>query len=47
MDDEFCPDCDANIGEGTYGAIGCPICGSQPEDDNGCPYGSDAECEEE
>lgn len=28
--DGFCPECNTNIGEGTYEAIGCPVCGSCP-----------------
>jgi rubredoxin len=30
--DEYCPDCGANIGEGVYESIGCPVCGSEPEE---------------
>jgi Zn finger protein HypA/HybF involved in hydrogenase expression len=30
--DEYCPECGANIGEGVYESIGCPACGSEPED---------------
>jgi uncharacterized Zn finger protein (UPF0148 family) len=30
--DEHCPECGANIGEGVYESIGCPVCGSEPED---------------
>ncbi len=32
--DEFCPECKANIGLGVFDAIGCPVCGAEPEDDD-------------
>lgn len=34
MDNPFCPQCDTNIGVGTYDAIGCPVCGAEPDDEH-------------
>jgi hypothetical protein len=28
---EFCPSCAANIGAGTFDAIGCPVCDAEPD----------------
>ncbi len=45
----FCPECQANIGIGTFESIGCPVCGAEPdppEDDTEEEASSDTDAEE-